>query len=157
VGGSNWSDEDAFMQGVFQEADHIRSQPDHGLSSTRQVYSVAAARQIEKRLVFQYRLATRGAAVLAIYVGAHSWWESGAFTSSLAPMAITMLLYTAVVFRLTRRARWAGFSIGPYAGHEEGAWRRAQGGIHLLTLSGAIMLSSLFFWAVCVSWAFPLT
>ncbi|MEU0214389.1 hypothetical protein ABZ281_04435 [Streptomyces sp. NPDC006265] len=134
----------------------MRAQPGHNLTD-RQTYVVAAGRQIEKRLVFMYRFGVWGSTLLAFYVGAYTWHASGSFRDSLAPMAITMLLFSAIAFRLTRRMRWAGFSVGPYAREVETSLRRAQAGVHLLTISGGIVLVSLFFYAICVSWAFPLT
>ncbi|MGD6750366.1 hypothetical protein [Streptomyces sp. BH105] len=153
--GIDWRAEDDFTQDVFNEADRIRSAPGHGLSD-RQVYAVAGSRVIEARVMLVYRIALWFFTALTIYVGAQTWYASGSFRDSLAPMAITVLVFNAVAFRLTRRQRWAGFSTGPYAGVVESAARRAQGGVHLLTLSGMVAVLSLVFYVLCVSWAFPL-
>ncbi|MET9119926.1 hypothetical protein [Streptomyces sp. NPDC004528] len=134
----------------------MRARPDHNLT-TRQTYVAATGRVLERRIVALYRLMLGFGIVLGTYVGIYTWWDSGSFRDSLAPMVITMMIYCAIVFRLTRRFRWAGFSVGPYAGEVEASLRRAQGGVHLLYISGVIAGSSLFFYAICVSWAFPLS
>ncbi|MEU7278709.1 hypothetical protein AB0A69_07955 [Streptomyces sp. NPDC045431] len=154
--GIDWGAQDDWAQRVTREADAVRSVPGHGLTDG-QAYLVAAGRVVERRLVFMYRLMVWGGTLLALYVGWFTWHDSGSFRDSLAPMAISMWLFSAVAFRLTRRMRWAGFSVGPYAREVEASLRRAQGGIHLIKLSGGIVLASLFFYAICVSWAFPLS
>jgi hypothetical protein len=154
--GINWGAEDDFAQAVIGQADRVRSEPGHGLTD-RQAYLVAAGNVIEQRIVFVYRIAVVFFTALTVYVGAQTWHASGSFRDSLAPMALTVLIYTAIAFRLTRRRRWSGFHVGPYAGRVEASLRRAQGGVHLLTLSGYLAASSLVFYIFCVSWAFPLT
>jgi hypothetical protein len=72
-------------------------------------------------------------------------------------LAITMLALSAIGFRLTRRIRWAGFNVGPYAREVESALRRAQGGVHLLRISAYIVAGSALVYVLCLSWAFPLT
>lgn len=149
----DWGQEDAFMRGTINEADRMRARPGHNLT-TRQTYIAAAGRHAERQIVRAYYTCVVLGTVLAVYVGAYTWWHTG-FMNSLAPMAITMLTYCAILFRLTRRMRWSGFSVGPYAGEVEASLRRAQGGVHLLYVSGVIAGSSLFFYALFVSWAFP--
>jgi hypothetical protein len=70
-------------------------------------------------------------------------------------MALVMLVSTAIAFRLTRRRRWAGFSVGPYAREVETSLRRAQAGVHLLTTSGYIAGACLVLSIACTAWAIP--
>jgi hypothetical protein len=152
----DWETEDIWAQRVTQEADNVRSVPGHGLTD-QQAYLVAAGRVAESTLVRAYRMGVWGGTILALYVGAQTWYASGSFRDSLAPMAVTMLLVSAIGLRLTRRMRWAGFNVGPYAREVESSLRRAQGGVHLLRISGYCIAVSFVFYILCVSWAFPLT
>ncbi|MFC4507019.1 MULTISPECIES: hypothetical protein [Streptomyces] len=152
----DWESEDIWAGRITAEADAVRSVPGHGLTDP-QAYAVAAGRVAERHLVRAYRFGVWGGTVLAVYVGAQTWHASGSFRDSLAPLAITMLLFCAIGFRLTRRRRWAGFDVGPYAREVETSLRRAQGGVHLLRISAYIVAASVLFYIVCVSWAFPLT
>jgi hypothetical protein len=148
--------EDVLAGAVIREADAVRSVPGHGLTD-RQAYFVAAGHVAERTLVRAYRFGIWGGTILAAFVGAQTWHASGSFRDSLAPMAITMLLVSAIGLRLTRRMRWSGFNVGPYAREVESSLRRAQGGVHLLRISGYCVAASFVVYILCVSWAFPLT
>lgn len=152
----DWETEDVWAQRITREADAVRSVPGHGLSDG-QAYMVAAGRVAETTLVRAYRMGLWAGTILTTWVGAQTWYASGDFRDSLAPMAITVLLVTAIGLRLTRRIRWAGFNVGPYAREVESSLRRAQGGIHLLRISGYCVAASFAVYILCVSWAFPLT
>jgi hypothetical protein len=152
----DWESEDVWAGRVTREADAVRSIPGHGLTD-RQAYLVAGGRVAERHLVRAYRFGIWGGTILAMYVGAQTWHASGSFRDSLAPMAVTMLLVSAIGLRLTRRMRWAGFDVGPYAREVETSLRRAQGGVHLLRISGYCIAASFVVYILCVSWAFPLT
>ncbi|MEW1675529.1 hypothetical protein AB0O47_20145 [Streptomyces noursei] len=152
--GINWGAEDDFAQAVTQQADRVRSVPGHGLTDG-QAYLVAAGNVVERRIVRIYRLAVWVVTALTIYVGAQTWYASGSLADSLAPMALVMLVSTALAFRLTRRRRWAGFSVGPYAREVEASLRRAQAGVHLLTTSGVIAGACLVLSIACTAWAIP--
>ncbi|MCZ0981818.1 hypothetical protein O1L60_30890 [Streptomyces diastatochromogenes] len=150
----NWGAEDDFAQAVTRQADTVRSVSGHGLTD-RQAYLVAAGNVIERRSVFVYRIAVAFFTALTIYVGSETWYDSGDFADSLAPMAAVMLASTAIAFRLTRRRRWAGFSVGPYAREVETSLRRAQAGVHLLTSSGYLAVGCLILSIACTAWAIP--
>lgn len=152
----DWEREDAWAGHIMREADAVRSVPGHGLTDG-QAYLVATGRVAERSLVRAYRIAIWAGTILTVYVGAQTWYASGSFHDSLAPMAITVLLVSAIGLRLTRRMRWAGFNVGPYAREVEASLRRAQGGIHLLRISGYCVAASFVVYILCVSWAFPLT
>ncbi|MFL4491718.1 hypothetical protein ACJ6WD_10755 [Streptomyces sp. VTCC 41912] len=152
--GINWGAEDDFAQAVTQQADRVRSVPGHGLTDG-QAYLVAAGNVVERRIVRIYRLAVWFVTALTIYVGVQTWYASGSLADSLAPMALVMLVSTALAFRLTRRRRWAGFSVGPYAREVEASLRRAQAGVHLLTTSGVIAGACLVLSIACTAWAIP--
>jgi hypothetical protein len=154
MGGTNWGAEDDFAQAVIRQADRVRSVPGHGLTDG-QAYLVAAGNVVERRIVFVYRAAVVFFTALTVYVGAQTWHASGSFPDSLAPMALVMLVSTAIAFRLTRRRRWAGFSVGPYAREVETSLRRAQAGVHLLTTSGYIAGACLVLSIACTAWAIP--
>lgn len=53
--------------------------------------------------------------------------------------------------------RWAGFNVGPYAREVKSSLCRAQGGVHLLRISGYCVAACFVFYILCVSWAFPPT